>query len=337
MNNNNNNNNNSNSNVELIDYSRILPNYFQEPPIDRISLEKILYPIKPRDLSLYWTALTHVSIETLIQQYDNPHPFYINGHSLFGKNYEKLEFLGDSIIHCSLATMLIRMYPDKDEGFLSRVRINIERKSGLANLCNQIGLSKYIKKHPELNLTESILENVFEGFIGALYEDQQKFLYNGVQRSSEFILRVLRSTFDNIHNDLRFDDNYKDLLLRLYDKKVFESIEWCYTVVGSDNQNNNNNNHNNQNNQNNNNQQQRTNYRPSNLHQVELICKYVENKINHIRVNGYLQLDNNTMLSIPSTQIKTKNIFQIGKNKREAEQLAAQKLIQFLRIRVKHL
>ena len=317
-------------NFEIIDYSKILSNYFENPPIDRITLEKILYPIKPRDLSLYWTALTHVSIEVILEQYttNNVHPFYIHGNTLFGKNYEKLEFLGDSIIHCSLATMLIRMYPDKDEGFLSRVRINIERKSGLANLCNQLGLSNYIKKHPELNLTESILENVFEGFIGALYEDQQKFLYNGLQRSSEFILQTLQSNFRNIHNDLRFDDNYKDLILRLYDKKVFESIEWNYTNNNNNSTNNNNNSTTNNNNLNN---------RNTTCHQIELICRYVEQKLQYIQMNGYENLDNNVMLSIPCIQIKTKNIFQQGKNKREAEQLAAQKLLQFLKIRVKHL
>ena len=313
------------------------PNYFLDPPIDRNTLERLLYPIVPRDITLYWTALTHSSIDVVVTDYPQElvHPFYKHGHRTYGRNYEKLEFLGDSIIHASLAMTLIRMYPDKNEGFLSRVRINIERKSGLAELCNQIGLSNYIKKHPELNLTESMLENVFEGFIGALYEDQQKFLYNGLQRSSEFILQTLQSNFRNIHNDLRFDDNYKDLILRLYDKKVFESIEWNYTNNNNNSTNNNNNSTTNNNNSTTNNNN--LNNRNTTCHQIELICRYVEQKLQYIQMNGYENLDNNVMLSIPCIQIKTKNIFQQGKNKREAEQLAAQKLLQFLKIRVKHL
>jgi dsRNA-specific ribonuclease len=284
------------------------PNHFVTPPIDRNSLERILYPIVPRDITLYWTALTHSSIDVILDDYpqDLVHIFYKNGHHVYGKNYEKLEFLGDSIIHASLAMTLIRMYPDKDEGFLSRVRINIERKSGLAELCNQMGLSNYIKKHPELTLTESMLENVYEGFVGALFEDQQRFLYNGLQRSNEFILRTLRSRFDNIH-DIRIDDNFKDTVLRMYDRKVFESIEFGY-------------------------------HSQNKVHYIELTCTYIDAKINYVRTHSYTNADLlSIMNSIPILNIKTKKITHSGRNKREAEQGACDKLMKCLGIRMKRL
>lgn len=286
------------------------PYYFNQPPIDRNSLERLLYPVVPRDITLYWTALTHSSIDVVLHDPDYPkefvHPFYYNGHSVYGRNYEKLEFLGDSIIHASLAMTLIRMYPNKNEGFLSRVRINIERKSGLAELCNQIGLSNYIKKHPDLNLTESMLENVYEGFVGALFEDQQRFLYNGLQRSNEFILRTLRSRFENIH-DIRIDDNFKDTVLRLLDKKVLESVEFNYTQVNK-------------------------------VHNIELVCTYVEPKINYICIHSYTDPDLiNIMNSIPLLNIKTKITRHSGRNKREAEQGACEKLMENLGIRMNRL
>lgn len=284
------------------------PNYFLDPPIDRNTLERLLYPIVPRDITLYWTALTHSSIDVVVTDYPQElvHPFYKHGHRTYGRNYEKLEFLGDSIIHASLAMTLIRMYPDKNEGFLSRVRINIERKSGLAELCNQIGLSNYIKKHPELNLTESMLENVYEGFVGALFEDQQRFLYNGLQRSNEFILRTLRSRFENIH-DIRIDDNFKDTVLRLLDKKVLESVDFKYTQVNK-------------------------------IHNIELTCTYVEPKIRYICVHSYTDPDLiNIMNSIPILNIKTKITRHSGRNKREAEQGACEKLMGILGIRMNRL
>ena len=284
------------------------PTYFIDPPIDRNSLERLLYPVVPRDITLYWTALTHSSIDVVVNDYpqEHVHPFYKNGHDVYGRNYEKLEFLGDSIIHASLAMTLIRMYPNKNEGFLSRVRINIERKSGLADLCNQIGLSRYIKKHPELNLTQSMLENVYEGFVGALFEDQQRFLYNGLQRSNEFIIRTLRSKFENIH-DIRIDDNFKDTVLRLLDKKVFESVDLQYS----------------QNNK---------------IHYIELTCTYVDSKIRYICVHSYTDPDlMNIMNSIPVLNIKTKTIRHSGRNKREAEQGACEKLMENLGIRMNRL
>lgn len=285
-------------------------NYFVDPPIDRNTLERLLYPIVPRDITLYWTALTHSSIDVVINDPEYPqelvHPFYKHGHRTYGRNYEKLEFLGDSIIHASLAMTLIRMYPDKNEGFLSRVRINIERKSGLAELCNQIGLSNYIKKHPELNLTESMLENVYEGFVGALFEDQQRFLYNGLQRSNEFILRTLRSRFDNIH-DIRIDDNFKDTVLRLLDKKVLESVDFHYTQSNK-------------------------------IHNIELTCTYVDPKIKYICLHSYTDPDLiNIMNSIPALNIKTKITRHSGRNKREAEQGACEKLMENLGIRMNRL
>ncbi len=284
------------------------PNHFVTPPIDRNTLERILYPIVPRDITLYWTALTHSSIDVILDDYpqDSVHIFYKNGHHVYGKNYEKLEFLGDSIIHASLAMTLIRMYPDKDEGFLSRVRINIERKSGLAELCNQMGLSNYIKKHPELTLTESMLENVYEGFVGALFEDQQRFLYNGLQRSNEFIVRTLRSRFDNIH-DIRIDDNFKDTVLRLLDRKVFESIDFEY-------------------------------HSQNKVHYIDLTCTYVDPKINYVRTHGYTNAELlSIMNSIPILNIKIKKVSHSGRNKREAEQGACDKLMKSIGIRMKRL
>jgi dsRNA-specific ribonuclease len=167
--------------------------FFARPPISRAELERILHPIVPRDLKLYWAALTHASIynSTFMSEHTNIHPFYTtDAHVVYGNNFEKLEFLGDSIIHASLAMILIRLFPDKDEGFLSRVRINVEQKSGLAELCRHVGIANFVKRHPGLTAGDDLYENVFEGFVGALFEDQQKYLHCGLQKCTDFLWRV---------------------------------------------------------------------------------------------------------------------------------------------------
>lgn len=301
------------------------PSFFMTPPIDRPTLERIMHPIIPRDLTLYWTALTHSSIRSLLQHYPENavHPFYKKGHKLYGKDYEKLEFLGDSVIHASLSSILIRMYPTENEEFLSRVRINIERKSGLADLCRQLGLATFVKKNPDLALSDAIVENVYEGFVGALFEDQQRFLYNGLQRSSEFILKTLHSRFQNIH-DIRIDDNFKDTVLRLLDRHVFVSIDIAYrsenkapSTLSTEQQ------------------QYRRNEK---THISTLICKYVPARVEYISLHGYSQQDlAAVMTSIPELSILTKTIVKTGRNKIEAEQSACKELMAIMNITMKRL
>jgi hypothetical protein len=150
-----------------------------------------------------------------------------------------------------------------------------------------------------------VLENVFEGFIGALFEDQQIFLYNGLQRCNGFISTTLSSAFKNIQ-DIRRDDNYKDTVLRLYDKNVFELIQFTCES----------------------NHEER-------LHTVSLKCIYNPVRIQYIIENGYQVQDlASIMNSIPNLQVYTKNIQRTGKNKRETEQETSKILMEFLGIRM---
>lgn len=290
--------------------------HFLHPPITRQQLCQILHPIVPRDITLYWTALTHTSIFAVLNTEGvEVHDFYKTGHPLYGNNYEKLEFLGDSIIHTALASILIRMYPDKDEGFLSRVRINIERKSGLAQLCRQIGLSRYVMKHPDLDLTDAMLENVYEGFVGALFEDQQMFLYNGLQRCNEFILRTLHNRFKNIH-EIRNDDNYKDTVLRLLDRHVFQTIDWVYQKSDD----------------------RELIHRREN-HLTTLVCIFFQERVSFVSQHGYSHPDLQNIMNslIVQGEPRILRITKRSRNKRDSEQLASQELMTRLKIQMKQL
>jgi len=93
-------------------------------------------------------------------------------------SYERLEFLGDSILGMVVANYLYERFPDQNEGFLSRIRTKIVNGKMLGYLSDKIGFPKFaiISKQVEEaggRTNYKIMEDIFEAFIGALYIDFQ--------------------------------------------------------------------------------------------------------------------------------------------------------------------
>lgn len=93
-------------------------------------------------------------------------------------SYERLEFLGDSILGMVVANYLYERFPDQNEGFLSKIRTKIVNGKMLGFLSDRIGFSKYAiisKQVEESNGRKNykIMEDIFEAFIGAIYIDFQ--------------------------------------------------------------------------------------------------------------------------------------------------------------------
>lgn len=72
------------------------------------ALKKVLdvFGIVPNDYELYNQAFTHAS-------YRNEHPDSMD--------YDRLEFLGDSILDMVVADLLYHYYPDSNSGRLSKI------------------------------------------------------------------------------------------------------------------------------------------------------------------------------------------------------------------------
>ena len=68
------------------------------------------------------------------------------------KCYERLEFLGDSVIRLVVCEYLYNRYPKENEGFLSKLKIKIECGETLSKLSKLIGLDKFmlISRHIEV-------------------------------------------------------------------------------------------------------------------------------------------------------------------------------------------
>lgn len=129
------------------------------------------------------------------------------------KSYERLEFLGDAMIHNILAEYLYHRYSDEDEGFMTKLRTRIENGDTLSMLGRKIKLEKYliISRYIELNdgrsSNKNILEDAFEAFIGALYLD------GGFNICREFIINLIEREVD-LATILYIETNFKEKLLQ---------------------------------------------------------------------------------------------------------------------------
>lgn len=123
------------------------------------------------DVSLLEEALTQAN-------YINEHPNYT------GRDYQRLEFLGDAVMQQSTAVYLFKRYPDWDEGRLTELRISMVQTRAFAALSRELHLDQYVQlgRGEELSGArnrDSLLEDLWEAFIGALYLDQgQEFVMN---------------------------------------------------------------------------------------------------------------------------------------------------------------
>ena len=98
-------------------------------------------------------------------------------HRSFGAPHnERLEFLGDSLLNCSVATLLYERFPQLPEGDLSRLRAGLVNQSSLSEAALQLGLGDRLRLgEGELKSggfrRPSILADSLEALLGAVFLD----------------------------------------------------------------------------------------------------------------------------------------------------------------------
>ena len=100
----------------------------------------------------------------------------VTHRSAQGRNNERLEFLGDSILNCVIAAALFELRPDDPEGSLSRLRASLVNRPSLAGLARELKLGEYLRLGcGELksggHRRDSILSDTLEAVFGAVYLD----------------------------------------------------------------------------------------------------------------------------------------------------------------------
>jgi ribonuclease-3 len=135
---------------------------------------------------------------------------------------EELEFLGDSVLGCIIASYLKRRYPGEGEGFLTRLRTKLVNNETLGEFAKVAGFGKWLilSRHMEFecNGRENlrILGSALEAWIGAMYSQQMTPLGAGDFHSAYSWLINLIETHADFVEMLVVDINYKDRLLRYY-------------------------------------------------------------------------------------------------------------------------
>ena len=147
------------------------------------------------------------------------------------KSYERLEYLGDKVLKLCVSLYIYKRYPKQDEGFMTKLQTKIEDKKTLSLFSKELGLGKFfiISKQIESmngrNL-DKIHEDIFESFIGALYESECKL--NNLTICNLLITYLLETLID-YSDKLYCDNNYKDILLRLHHQRKWNTPIY-YTI-----------------------------------------------------------------------------------------------------------
>ncbi len=169
--------------------------------ITREDINKIT-GFSPINVLLYQKAFIHKSTLRFLSDQDE---------DMYKTSYERFEFLGDSVLNLIIAEYIFNKYPDKEEGYLTRIRTKLVNGKTLAYLAKKIDLNKFliISKNVESiggRNNDRILEDIFEAFLCSIYTDL------GFKYTKAFVINLIDKFIDL--KIVEEDTNYKDILLR---------------------------------------------------------------------------------------------------------------------------
>lgn len=170
---------------------------------DKVYFKKLknILGFVPGNIKLYKMAFRHKSVAVPIKD------------GVKNSN-ERLEFLGDAVLGSVVAELLFKLYPYKDEGFLTEMRSKIVSRANLNQLSRKLGFDQLIEYDSRMisypTKQGSLLGDAFEAVIGAIYLDK------GYQFTREFLLTRIIKPHVDIHTLENTETNFKSRL-----------IEWC--------------------------------------------------------------------------------------------------------------
>lgn len=145
-------------------------------------------------------------------------------------SYERLEFLGDAVLDLIVTEIIFDLFPNENEGFLTKLRAKLVKGNTLAMYADELELNNLMLlgervRGQGIHESKSVLSDLFEALVGALYLDL------GYKPTSNFVRNVIEQyvDFDQIVNTL---DNYKSLLLEFAQAEQMEIP--TYTVISEE-------------------------------------------------------------------------------------------------------
>lgn len=147
----------------------------------------------PMNIDLYYEAFTHTS-------FSNENPSFVS--------YERLEFLGDAILEFIISEYL---YKERhlEEGVMTKMRASYVCEEALATYARDLKFQEDIKLggcETEMGPNDTIMADVFEAFVAALYLDK------GLSFAKELVLNIVTKYIDK---NVDFLHDYKSTLQEL--------------------------------------------------------------------------------------------------------------------------
>jgi len=164
--------------------------------LNEVLSKNINYAFKDDDVLL--EALTHPSLRN----------WKLNG--VRTRTNQRLEFLGDSILNMVVSVLLFKLFPDEDEGALTKRKKALICGNTIADVAKKIKLGEFLfMTNYELTSggaqNEHFLENGLEALIGAIFID------GGFKNARRFIERFWCQLMESMVN-LNPPDDFRSSL-----------------------------------------------------------------------------------------------------------------------------
>lgn len=165
--------------------------------------------IRPINLPIYQLAVKHSSASDESVAYG------------IKESYERLEFLGDSVLGVVVAEYLFKKYPFKDEGFLTEIRSRMVNREILNQVGRDLGLLDLVQYSGRVGNQshKSLLGDVVEAITGAIYLD------HGFEAAKKFVLHKIIVNSINVDAIIQQNKNFKSILLE-YCQKENKKLEF---------------------------------------------------------------------------------------------------------------
>ena len=169
---------------------------------------------KPKKLEFYEMAFTHRSLGLRDSEGN-------------GQNFERLEFLGDSMLSSVIASYLYREVPSGNEGYLTKMRSKVVSRKHLNELGKDLKLIDHVRTQiPSEQFGINIHGNIFEALVGAIYLDR------GYEFCEKFIYSAVIGPYIDIESLEGQVISYKSLLIEWFPKKKYACEYDVYDDTG---------------------------------------------------------------------------------------------------------
>ncbi len=146
------------------------------------------------------------------------HKSYINECKKSANSYERLEFLGDSILGVIVSAYIFDNYPHLPEGELTKLRAAVVCEATLANAARNLDAGRYVLLSKGEAMTggsdkDALLCDVFEAVVAAIYLDSD------MDSAKRFVLENLADVIDSRGGDADVGNNFKSSLQEYVQQK----------------------------------------------------------------------------------------------------------------------